>query len=204
MLIPSTVYTSVGVEDGDIYGSGSVGGSVWLVSSVRADPSRWWCPFFSRAIASQSGKTERNSLGILFILFISSLFCLFFFCFFFFFRPNDLDVQIFFPDFSLLRRGDLSNNISTAKRAPWCWKFGHLRVKENVFFKPECSDTVVCSSGIHRYRKHGRSTQVEEEQEKNKTRKRKWGRKNKTDTLGLLYVGHRLQRKEHRPFRPLL
>jgi hypothetical protein len=50
-----------------------------------------------------------------------------------------------------------------------------------------------------------RSTEVEEEQEKNKTRKRKWGRKkNKTDTLGLLYVGHPLQRKEHRPFRPLL
>jgi hypothetical protein len=29
----------------------------------------------------------------------------------------------FILDLSLLSRSDLSNNISTAKRAPWCWAY---------------------------------------------------------------------------------
>jgi hypothetical protein len=79
--------------------------------------------------------------------------------------------------------------------------FSSLNARTLLFARPVFTviENMACRSS---------STQVEEEeQEKNKTRKRKWGRedkKNKTDTLGLLYVGHRQQRKEHRPFRPLL
>jgi hypothetical protein len=43
------------------------------------------------------------------------------------------------------------------------------------FLKPECSDTVICSSGVHRYRKHSpfRSAgqQVDEEEEEGKLEK---------------------------------
>lgn len=156
MPMPSTVYTSDAWKTEIYMGVGSVGRSVWLLSSVRADPSRWWCPFFSRAVQlvrAEKIKTERSLLGILFILLISSLLCLFFF-WFCFFGPSIRMSRDFILDLSLLSRSDLSNNISTAKRAPWCWAYT-VRVKENVFFKPECSDTVVCSSGVHRYRKHG-------------------------------------------------
>ena len=163
-------------------GVGPFGGSVWLLSSVRANPSRWWCPFFLRAIVysytisqseTKNGKKKNFVIRVFSLLFISSLF------FIFFFGPTIWMSRNSF--WTLLRRGDLSNNISTDwERAPWCWKYERsLNIYKSewecLFLKPECSATVVFSSGVHRYRKHSpcRSAgqQVGEEEEEDEQEK---------------------------------
>ena len=63
------------------------------------------------------------------------------------------------------------------------WVLGVLYAGENVFFKPECLDTVVCSSAVHRYRKHGTKE-----------------REKKTEPRSCRMAWPAASEEEHRPF----